>query len=96
MKTEEIFEPTMTVREFYKYTNTPLKIKSGFNGKVLCKRYRPTLHDKKFGGRIIHTIWGEIEIMNGALGNTAKPILVCFVNGDVEYNLFKNEVVKHE
>ena len=94
MKTEEIFEPTMTVREFYKYVSlgTKLKIKSGFNGKILCSEYIPRLHDKKYGDRIITVVWSEIKIFGNNFDNLAKPILVCYVEGDVEYNLFKSEV----
>lgn len=98
MKTEEIFEPTMTVREFYKYVSlgTRLKIKSGFNGKILCSEYIPRLHDKKYGDRIITVICSEIKTFENGFDNLAKPILVCFVKGDVEYNLFKSKVEKHE
>ena len=39
----------MKVKEFYKYIKAPLKIISGFNGKVLCRNYQPRLHDEKFG-----------------------------------------------
>ena len=94
MKTEEMLEPTMTVREFYKYVSlgTKLKIKSGFNGKILCSEYVPRLHEKKYGDRIITLVWSEIKTFGNNFDNLAKPILVCFVNGDVEYNLFKSEV----
>ena len=95
MKTEEIFEPTMTVRE-YVSLGTRLKIKSGFNGKILCSEYIPRLHDKKYGDRIITVICSEIKTFENGFDNLAKPILVCFVKGDVEYNLFKSKVEKHE
>ena len=39
---EENFEPKMKVKEFYKYIKAPLKIISGFNGKVLCRNKRQT------------------------------------------------------
>ena len=84
---EEEFKSVMTVREFYKYVSlgTKLKIKSGFNGKILCNEYNPRLHDKKYGDRIITTIWVEIKTLSSVYDNLAKPILVCFVNGEIEY-----------
>lgn len=86
MNNEE-FKSVMTVREFYKHVSpgTKLKIKSGFNGKILCNEYNPRLHDKKYGDRIISTIWAEIKTLSSCYDNLAKPILVCFVNGEIEY-----------
>ena len=86
---EENFEPKMKVKEFYKYIKAPLKIISGFNGKVLCRNYQPRLHDEKFGDRIITNVWSEVEIKDKPFGNVITPIIVCYVHGDVEYNSYK-------
>lgn len=84
---EEVFEPTMKVREFYKYISmgTNLKIKSGYNGKILCNNYTPRMHDKKYGDRVIKTIWSEIKTFGNGFDSLAKPILVCYVDGEIEY-----------
>ena len=84
---EEKIKSAMTVREFYKYISlgSKLKIKSGFNGKILCNEYNPRLHDKKYGDRIILTIHADIETLSNTFGNLAKPILVCYVHGDIEH-----------
>lgn len=84
----------MTLNEFYKYCSPSAEIKvlSGFNGKVLCKKFKPLLHSEKYGNRKILNIWSEIAVKNDIFGNRAKPILVCYVDGFEEFKNNENKL----
>lgn len=61
------------------------KVMSGYNGKLLCRRYKPEKH-KEIGQREVIGIWSEIALSNtGGYGNIAHPILCCYVHGQKEY-----------
>lgn len=52
----------MTVKEFYKYgCESDLKVLSGYNGKVLCRRFNPKKHTE-IGEREISSYWAEEEV----------------------------------
>ena len=77
----------MTVIEFYEeYCRSSLKIKSAYNGKVLCKDFNPEKHIE-VGKREITTVWAEIETSKPrGFGNISRPIMCAFVDGAIEYN----------
>lgn len=75
----------MTVKELYDLAETPIEVKSGYNGKVLCKAYNeeknPRISDRK-----ILSIWAEIRANNpGGYSSIAKPVICVYVYGDEEY-----------
>ena len=52
----------MTVKEFYKYgCESDLKVLSGYNGKVLCRRFDPKKHTE-IGEREISSYQAEEEV----------------------------------
>lgn len=78
----------MTVAEFYEVNESPLKVMSGYNGKILCKRYKGSneKHVEEIGNREISRVWCEIEASKSTgFGNIGTPIMCCYVIGDVEY-----------
>ena len=78
----------MTVAEFYEINESPLKVMSGYNGKILCKRYKGSNknHVEKIGNREISRVWCEIETSKSSgFTNVGIPIMCCYVVGDVEY-----------
>lgn len=77
----------MTVKEFSTLAHsTVIEVRSGYNGKILCKNYNPRKH-KDISDRKIISVWSEIRV-TGSSGftNFAKPIICVFVLGDVEYD----------
>lgn len=78
----------MTIAEFNEVNEAPLKVMSGYNGKILCKRYNGSKenHVEEIGNREISRVWCEIEISKPTgFGNIGVPIMCCYVDGNVEY-----------
>lgn len=76
----------MTVNEFFEcYCQSNLKIMSGYNGKVLCKRFIPKKHIE-IGTREITSVWAEIEVpKSSAFRQSITPIICVYVDGTKEY-----------
>ena len=54
-----------------------IEVKSGYNGKVLCKRFNEKKHES-IADRQVLSFWPEIRIENG---DYCYPIICCFVEG---------------
>ena len=54
-----------------------IEVKSGYNGKVLCKRFNEKKHES-IADRQVLSFWPEIRVENG---NYCYPIICCFVEG---------------
>ena len=80
---------SMTVNELYSEIGiqSPMKILSSYNGKVLCYNFSPEKEKHQaLGERIILDIWAEIRIsQNAGFGNFADVILCAYVDGAPEY-----------
>lgn len=75
---------TITVAELRRLVKGTLMVKSGFNGKILCKDFNPKKHSA-IGGRAVTAIWCEIEATKAlGFGNIARPITCVYVHGGVE------------
>ena len=80
---------SMTVNELYNEigVESPMKILSAYNGRVLC--YSFNLEKEKhqaLGERIILNIWAEINVSKRlGFGNYADVILCAYVDGTPEY-----------
>ena len=75
----------MTVAELAKLCETPVCAKSGFDGKILCKRFDPQKH-VELGRREVTAVWAEIKVENtGGFSSFAHPVLMAFVDGSPEY-----------
>lgn len=72
----------MTVAEFYKYIphSATVEVKSGFNGRVLCRNFNPNKH-AEIGKRRILDIWAEIRTIGDTFCNRAIPIICVYVDG---------------
>ena len=79
----------MTVIELYNglQIQSPLKILSAYNGRVLCYNFYPEKEEhKKLGDREIRDLWAEMRVTQRAgFGNYADVILCAFVDGYPEY-----------
>lgn len=78
----------MTVNELYRNLKikSPLKVLSGYNGKVLCFAFDPKRQEhQKIGERRISCIWAELRVVKSGFGNNADTILCAFVDGGIEY-----------
>lgn len=87
----------MTVAEFYKYIphSATVEVKSGFNGRVLCRRFNQNKH-AEVGKRKILDIWAEIRTNGCTFSNRAIPIICVYVDGEVEYNATVKKRMKAE
>ena len=76
----------LTVGDFAKICKTDIKVMSGFNGKVLCKRFDPKKHTE-IASREIVSVWSEIEASKSmGYRNFAHANMCVFVNGARECN----------
>lgn len=76
----------LTVGDFAKICKTDIKVMSGFNGKVLCKRFDPKKHTE-IANREIVSVWSEIEASKSSgYRNFAYTNICVFVNGAKECN----------
>lgn len=74
----------MTVKEFSEIARSPIEVKSGYNGKLLCKAYNSKKHSI-ISGREVTAVWSEIRASNGSgYDNYAKPVICVYVFGDLE------------
>ena len=74
----------LTVGDFAKICQTDIKVMSGFNGKVLCKRFNPKKHTE-IAEREVVSVWSEIRA-NKSMGysNAAFAEICVYVNGAKE------------
>ena len=84
----------LTVGDFAKICQTDIKVMSGFNGKILCKRFNPEKHTE-IAKREVVTVWSEIRA-NKAMGynNAAFAEICVYVNGKKECDEFYGLEVK--
>ena len=73
----------MTVAELDKVAQRPLKVMSGFNGKVLCHRFKEDKH-QEIGAREVISVWPEISVTNSGFSSSATAILCVSVYGHKE------------
>lgn len=76
----------MTLAQFHgQYAHSPIKVMSGYNGKVLARRYDPEKH-QQFSEREVISIWSELYTKDsGGWSQSIYPILCVHVNGREEY-----------
>lgn len=73
----------MTLLELSKlldYGNGHIEVKSGYNGKLLCKRFNEKKHES-IANREVVAIWPEIKVDQKRY---CSPIICCFVDGHEE------------
>ncbi len=75
----------MTIKDFATITQSPIKVMSGYNGKVLAKRFNAEKHSN-IAAREVLSVWSEIEVYKGGgFSQLAHPIICAFVEGSEEY-----------
>ena len=76
----------MTVNEFSDLCHSKIKVMSAYNGKVLCKAFKPEKHTE-IGEREIVSVWCEIEATKPSGNyNIALPVMCVYVHGAKEYD----------
>lgn len=87
-------EEKLTLKQVYKLLEiNEIKVLSGFNSKVLAKKFNPRKHTA-LGERKVLRMWSEIEGF-GQSRNMAKSILVCYVDGKIECEKRIKEIKEH-
>ena len=77
----------MTVQDLYDLVRCApieIKVKSGYNGKILCKNYIPLKH-KDLSSREVIQIWSEIRTLKSSYNDRARSIICIYVDGHKEY-----------
>ena len=76
----------MTVQEFFDtcQCRSKLRVKSAYNGKILCYEYNPKKH-LEIGQRAVTSIWADMQVIDNGFGNYALPYICCFADGTKEW-----------
>ena len=85
-----MIDKTYTVEEIYelaRYERCSIQVESAYNGKVLCKAYKPEKHTE-VSNRSVVSITPKIKVDKD--GMFATPYLRVFVSGFEEYEKEKN------
>lgn len=75
----------MTVAELAMVAETPLKVMSGYNGKVLCCRAFKKEKHEEIGKREVLSVWSEITVANSVYHSFASSTLCVYVCGGQEH-----------
>lgn len=73
----------MTVAELDDVAQTPLKVMSGFRGKVLCHRFNKDKH-QGIGEREVIAVFSEISVKSSGFSSFASAVLCVYVHGGKE------------
>jgi hypothetical protein len=74
----------MTVKEFSELSHCTIEVKSGYSGKILCRKYDCKKHHD-ISDREIISVWTEIRAINGGgFSSYAKPVICVFVRRGME------------
>jgi len=70
----------MIIKELAELTNSVIKVKDGWDGKVLCYRYQVDKHNH-LADREVLGVWAEIDVAKRTHGfdSFAKPIICVYV-----------------
>lgn len=74
----------MMVAELALVAQTPLKVMSGYNGKVLCRAFKKEKHEE-IGKREVLSVWSEIAVTNSGFHSFASSTLCVYVCGGKEH-----------
>lgn len=72
----------MTLAEFASLCSTPICVKSGFNGKILCFKFNPKKHTT-LGEREVLSAWADIQVSPHWQGH-AQSVIMVYVDGKPE------------
>lgn len=72
----------MTLAEFASLCTTPVCVKSGFNGKILCFKFNPKKHTT-LGEREVLSAWADIQVSSHWQGH-AQSVIMVYINGKPE------------
>lgn len=76
----------MTVNELSKLAKSQIEVRSGYDGRMLCKAFNSKRHSN-IAEREVTSVWTEIRVINGGgYDSFARPVICVFVYGDAEYD----------
>lgn len=75
----------MTLNDFSKLATGSVRVRSGFNGKLLTSNFNPNKHSETLGKREVISVKPEMILDKTAGYDTAYPVICCLVNGREEY-----------
>lgn len=71
--------------------HSPIEVRSGYNGKVLCRKFDPQKH-MEIAKRELLSVWADTKKHSNDPGAPVCPVLCCYVDGRPEYE--KEEALK--
>lgn len=74
----------MKVKELAEICKTPITVRSGYDGKILCKNFNLKRH-VEIGEREITAVWSVIKSSGDFYCNSAHPVICVFVKGTEEF-----------
>ena len=81
---EHIECEVLTLLQLYHMSHSPIKVMSGYNGKVLCNRFDEKKH-QHLAEREVIAVWAEIVATKAiAYDNIARPQLCVYLHGKEE------------
>ena len=75
----------MTLKELYDANinfYSPIEVRSGYNGKILCQKFDPQKH-KEIAKRELISMWADTKKSNNDSG-WIYTVLCCYVDGNPE------------
>lgn len=75
----------MTLNEFNSISVENLRVRSGFNGKILTSNFNPNRHSETLGKREVIDITAEMVLNKKGECDIAYPVICCWVDGREEY-----------
>lgn len=74
----------MTLNDFSKLTMGSVRVRSGFNGRLLTSNFNSSEYSEALGKREVIGVKPEITLDRKEGRDTAHPVICCFVNDGEE------------
>lgn len=75
----------LSLADFAGLMNCPIEVRSGYNGKLLCKEFNPKKHSA-LAEREVVSAWAEVRASKRlGYSNSARAIVCVFLHGGNEY-----------
>lgn len=84
----------MKLAEFAALCQTTLVVQSGFNGKILCRRFDPKKHAALGEREVLHA-WADIQTSRHWEGH-AEAVIMVYVDGAEECDKEMQRRMNHE
>ncbi|MEG1562867.1 MAG: hypothetical protein RR365_03950 [Bacteroides sp.] len=75
----------LSLADFAGLVHCPIEVRSGYNGKLLCKEFNPKKHEA-LASREVVSAWAEIQASKpSGYSNIARAVVCVYLHGATEY-----------